>query len=155
MANRAKRLTLAVGLAVLLVSVAGSVLAPHAAARPKKEKVGRFTITTEEVEVEGGTSGTFVAKGSITGSGTASQPFGIGYMLVALRSDAGWINLEVFVSKGTGTTPNAFEVTYATGDYARVRGAKGSYSQDVTYPDGPDGPFVIYRTFRAGGPRKG
>lgn len=137
MSGSTKRLTSIIGVAALAAVIAASVMTQNAAAASTK----RFVITTEEEILEGGTSGTFVASGAIEGSGTAGQPFGIGMVVVNLRSDAGWINLEP--SKGTGrwATIKKFEVTYASGDYADLLGVTVSYREEV-------GPSHIYRTFR-------
>jgi hypothetical protein len=148
MTSRGKRLTLVIGVAGLMVVVAASLVAPRTAAAASR----RFTITTEEQGVDGGTSGTFVARGAIEGMGWAGQTFGIGMVLVGLRTDMGWINLEVYGHHGRKSL-KTFEVVYASGIYAHLLGATGSYSYEVTYPDGPDGPFVIHRIFQGSVPK--
>ena len=151
MTSRAKRLTFMIGVVVLVAVIAGSVMAPNTAAAPKQTP--RFTITTEEVEVDDHTWGTFVASGAIEGTGTAGQAFGIGMVLVCLSSDAGGISLEVFGGRGRNSVGRTFEVVGASGAYAHIQGATELYSADITYPNGPDGPFVIYRTFKGSVPK--
>lgn len=130
-----------IGMAGLMVVVAASLVAPRTAAAANRH----FVITTDEEILEDRTLGTFVASGAIEGTGTATQSFGIGMILVSLRSDDGWINFEPAKWWRRQKGPGKFEVTYASGVYAPLLGITVSYSEEV-------GPSYIHREFHGSVP---
>jgi hypothetical protein len=141
MTSRAKRLTLMIGVVVLVGVVAGAMLASELMAAPKKApKPSTFTIGTWEYQVYMWlVEGTFIATGAIEASGSAIENVSAPQTMVFLQGERGKMHLSV-----DGDT---FEIVYADGKYKRFVGATGSHSVEWVGWGEPSVLPAVYRTF--------
>jgi len=154
MTDRAKRLTLTLGVATAVAVIAGSVMVPDTVAAPKKEKPGGgkpskgkplqpgpFVIEVSEEGVCCGYLGTFEATGAIQDTGSAGESWCDPRNEVSLSGDLG--NMEMVITDDGDT----FQIVYADGRYASLLGVTGSH-----YTPDHEPTSWVYRRFEGSVP---
>lgn len=123
MTSRGQRRTVALGVAALLAVIAGSVMAPELLAAPR-EKTDFIIIT----DVNGGLflrAGTWKARGALTDSGGRVWDRDSELELLSPDPDEygqSWMIIQLDEYAQT------FEIGEATGVYAHLQGATGTYT---------------------------
>ncbi len=146
MRSGAKRLTLMLGVAVLVAVIAGTAIGRELLAAPRKGPATGFVIRTTEEHHCDASWGTWKANGAISSSGSlwgSMCPWSL--RTLRLWDDRGSMSIKTYPAK-----PGSFEVLNADGAYEGLIGATGSYRYNLnTTFDEAGEPFgTISRTLK-------